>query len=162
MPKTEERKSSAENAVERFHLANNELKAFMEDPDIREIMGELERLVEARNQTLDTAVRAIKSQLQKLDQDKLVIQGLGAQKKYKRWYDTEFLANALPAAQSDLILTERTVYELDQAKLEQLARQGEIDNEIVRNAFHEEEQAPAALPGTPKPYYLPALPVHDD
>jgi len=157
-----ERQTNAERAAQRFKEAHEALQEFLNDREIRPILQELEQLVVARNQALDTAMRAIKGELRSLDQDKLVLEGLGAQKKFKRWYDTDFLARALPAEQADLILTEKIVYELDQARLEQLARQGEIDNEIVRAAFREEEQAPAALPGTPKPYDLPSLPVIDE
>jgi hypothetical protein len=154
-----DRPNAAQRSVHRFTAADNDLKEFLADSTIRDIMSQFEHLVQLRNQALDEAVRAVKQELRNLDQDRLVIDGIGAQKKYKRWYDPEFLANALPAEQSDLILTEKTVYELDQDRLEQLARQGEIDNEIVRRAFHEEEQAPAALPGTPKAYVIPSLPV---
>jgi hypothetical protein len=106
-------------------------------------------------------MRAIKSQLQRSDQDRLVIDGLGAQKKYKRYYDAEFLAKALPAEQTDEFMTERIVYDVDKERLEQLLRQGEIDNETVELAYREEEQNPANLPGSPKPYILPALPVSE-
>lgn len=157
-----ERQTNAERSAQKFKEAHEALQEFLNDPEIRPILQEFETLVTTRNQALDTAMRAIKGELRNLDQDKLVFEGLGAQKKYKRWYDTEFLARALPAEQADLVLSERVVYDLDQARLEQLARQGEIDNEIVRAAFHEEEQAPAALPGTPKPYEIPSLPVIDE
>lgn len=155
----ENRESVAERAVAQFHQAREALNSFLADPDIRDLLLELEHLVSEHNQRLDSAMRAIKNELQRMDQDKLVINGLGAQKKYKRYYDAEFLAAALPAEQSDEILTEKIVYELDKERLEQLLRQGEIDNETVEKAYHEEEQNPANLPGTPKPYALPALPV---
>lgn len=157
-----ERQTNAERAAVKFKEAHEALQEFLNDVEIRPILQEFESLVNIRNQALDTAMRAIKSELRNMEQDKLVMEGLGAQKKYKRWYDTEFLARALPAEQADLVLSERVVYDLDQARLEQLARQGEIDNEIVRAAFHEEEQSPAALPGTPKPYEIPSLPVIDE
>lgn len=160
MPK-QQQQSGAERAVTRFQQADGELKSFLSDDAIRDIMLEYENLVNTRNQALDDAMRAVKSELRTLDQDKLVMEGLGAQKKYKRWYDTEFLAKALPADQAELVLTEKVVYELDQDRLEQLSRQGEIDNNIVRNAYREEEQAPAALPGSPKPYIIPVIPVKD-
>jgi transposase len=137
------------------------VKEFMSDPDIRALLQELETLVERRNVTLDEAMRSVKNELRGMDQDKLIIDGLGAQKKFKRWYDAEFLSNTLPSAQADLVLTEKVVYELNQELLEQLTRQGEVDGRIVQNAYREEEQAPAALPGSPKAYILPLLPVND-
>jgi hypothetical protein len=147
--------------VQRFREADNAVKEFMSDPDIRALLEELDVLVTRRNATLDEAMRAVKNELRGMDQDKLIIDGLGAQKKFKRWYDTEFLSNALPSAQADLVLTEKVVYELNQELLEQLTRQGEVDGRIVQNAYREEEQAPAALPGCPKAYVLPILPVDD-
>lgn len=155
----EERESVAERAVRSFNEAKDTLLEFLSDPEIRELLLEHEHLVKEHNQALDQAMRAIKSELRTLDQDKLIIDGLGAQKKYKRYYDPDFLANALPAEQADLVLTEIVTYKVDREVLEQMTRQGEVDNEIVEKAFHEEEQNPANLPGTPKPYTLPALPV---
>jgi hypothetical protein len=149
----------AERAVAFYHDAKDALNEFLADKEIRDILLELEDLVSDYNTKLDTAMRAIKTELGYLEQDKLIINGLGAQKKYKRYYDTEFLANSLPALQSEEFLTERVVYDLDKDRLEQLLRQGEIDNEIVEKAYHEEEANPANLPGTPKPYVLPGIPV---
>jgi len=152
--------SAAEVAVRRYRASEEELQEFLEDGDIYDILRTFARLVEVRNQTLDAAMRAVKTELRLLDQDKLIMDGLGAQKKYKRWYDADFLANSLPAAQAELILTERVVYDVDHTRLEQMARQGEVDNEIVRMAFREEEQAPAAMPGSPKPYVIPMIPLN--
>jgi hypothetical protein len=149
----------AERAVAFYHDAKDALNEFLSDKEIRDLLLEMEDLVNDHNAKLDAAMRAIKSDLMRLDQDKLVINGLGAQKRYKRYYDAEFLANALPADQSDEILTERIVYDLDKERLEQLMRQGEIDNEIVEKAYHEDEQNPSNLPGSPKPYSLPGIPV---
>jgi len=154
-------RSLAERAVEQFHDAEAQLREFLTDPDIHDLMQEFERRVDLRNQALDAAMRAIKGELRSSDKEKLVIQGLGAQKRYKRWYDTDFLANALPAEQADLILTEKITYEVNQTRLEQLARQGEINNEIVRESYRQEEMAPASMPGTPKEYILPAIPVNE-
>lgn len=155
----ENRESVAQRAVAQFNEAKDALQDFLADPEIRDLLLEMEQLVTEHNQRLDAAMRAIKSELRRLDQDKLIIEGLGAQKKYKRYYDAEFLAKALPAEQTDEFMTERIVYEIDKERLEQLMRQGEIDNETVEKAYHEEEQNPANLPGTPKPYVMPALPV---
>lgn len=155
----EERETVAQRAVAQFHEAKEALHDFLADVEIRDLLLEMSQLVTDHNMKLDAAMRAIKSELRRAETDKLVINGLGAQKKYKRYYDAEFLASALPANQSDEILTERIIYDLDTERLEQLLRQGEIDNEIVDKAYHEEEQNPANLPGTPKPYALPPLPV---
>lgn len=155
----EERQSVAERAVQAFHTARKALLEFLQDPEIRDIMLEYEHLVSDHNQKLDQAMRSIKSELRGLEQDKLIIDGLGAQKKWKRYYDGEHLANALPAEQADLVLTETIVYQVNREILEQMLRQGEVDSEIVAQAYHEDEQNPANLPGTPKPYEIPALPV---
>jgi hypothetical protein len=154
-----ERRTAADRAVDDFLAAKEELEAFMKDDEIREILMEMDRLVADYNSKLDTATRQVKSQLRTMDQQKLLIKGIGAQKKMKRWYDVEHLANALPADQSELILTERVTYDLDIQLLEQLRRQGEINNDIVAESYHEEEQNPSAMPGTPKPYTMPAIPV---
>lgn len=155
----ENKRTAADRAVDDFLDAKEALDLFMQDEDIREILQEMAQLVADYNSTLDTATRLVKGELRKSPKNKLVIHGIGAQKKTKRWYDTEYLANTLPADQSDLILTEKITYELDVALLEQLRRQGEIDNDIVSDAYHEEEMNPSALPGTPKPYTIPAIPV---
>jgi hypothetical protein len=151
----------AERAVARFHEAKAALLEFLGDPELKDILLEYEQLVTNHNQELDAAMRAIKSELRGLDQDKLIIEGLGAQKKYKRYYDAEFLANTLPADQADEVLHEEIVYRVDKDRLDQLCRQGEIDNEIVDRAYHEDEQNPANMPGTPKAYAIPAIPLDD-
>jgi len=151
----------AERAVASYEESQQELEAFLRDPDIRDILLELEQLVNRRNAALDQAIRTVKNELRTSDRTKLLIGTIGAQKKFSRWYDVEFLANSLPANQAELVLTEKVVYELDEALLDQMTRQGEVDNEIVRRAFHEEEMAPANMPGTPKPFVIPAIPVRD-
>ena len=155
--------SPAERAVARYQEAKETLDAFLSDPDIREILLEMEEHVKRHNETLDRATRAVKTQLRTSEHDKLIIGDIGAQKKFKRWYDAEFLASALPADQFESVLrSEKVVYELDVERLEQLARQGEIDNDLVQKSYHEKEQNPANLPGTPKPYNPPPLPVLDE
>jgi len=151
----------AEKAVKKFDKASEALDAFLGDPEIRDLMEEFTQLVLEYNQELDSASRAVKAQLKTSTQKKLVIGSFGAQVKYKRWYDTNMLASALPAEQTDEILTEKVVYTLDEKKLDQLLRQGEIDSKIVQEAYHETEQNPANMPGTPKPYNIPALPVRN-
>jgi len=159
MKENKSRETPAERAVAFYNDARAALSEFLADKDIRDILLELEDLVAEHNARLDDAMRTIKSELRHMDQDKLVINGLGAQKKYKRYYDADFLVNTLPAIQSEEIITEKITYILDKERLEQLMRQGEIDNEIVQKAYHEEELNPTNLPGSPKPYVLPGIPV---
>jgi uncharacterized protein (UPF0216 family) len=151
----------AERAVASYEESQEELDAFLRDPDIRDILLELEQLVNRRNAALDQAVRTVKNELRTSDRAKLLIGTIGAQKKWRRWYDVDFLANALPADQAELVLTETVIYELDEALLDQMTRQGEVDNQVVQKAFHEEELPPANMPGTPKPFIMPAVPVRD-
>jgi len=162
MKKTSTKPSAAERAVADYRAREDELEEFMKDADNREIIEELYALVNARNGALDTAMRQLKSELQRSELDKLTIEGMGAQKKYKRFYNGELLANLLPANQSDEILTETVIYTVDKDRLETLLRQGEIDAEIVRRAYVEELQNPANMPGTPKAFTLPPLPVLSD
>lgn len=159
---SEEEPTGAERAVANYREAQEVLDAFLRDPEIRDILEELTHLVTEHNRTLDSAIRAVKGELHASDRTRLVIDGIGAQKKMKRWYDVDHLAEALPAEQSDLILTEKIVYELNKEILDQMLRQGEVDERIVAQAYHEEEQQPSNLPGTPKPYELPPLPVTDE
>jgi hypothetical protein len=159
--KKPEQEFESEPVVARFHNSEAELKAFFKDPEVKAVMEELTTLVERRNSSLDEAIRSVKSELQRLDRDKLTIDGIGAQKKYRRWYDAEFLANHLPGDQARLVITEKLVFEVNVDVLEQMSRQGEIDNNIVREAYREEQQNPASMPG-PKPYILPALPMGDE
>lgn len=149
----------AEQLVAEFEGAKTALTQFLKDQDVRNMLAELYQLVDDHNRALDQAVRGVKSQLRTSDQQRLVIGVIGAQKKLRRWYDVEHLARALPAEQADAILTEKVVYELNEEVLSQMVRQGEVDNEIVAQAYHEEEQDPSSMPGTPKPYNLPPLPV---
>lgn len=151
--------NGAKKLVDSWQKARDELDAFLKDPEVRDVLLELNDLINKHNEQLDAAVRAVKSAVKTSNQDKLVVGCIGAQKKYKRYYDADFLANALPADQADEVLTEKVIYTLDTQRLEQLLRQGEIDREIVQSAFHEEEMNPASMPGTPKPFSMPHLPV---
>jgi hypothetical protein len=154
--------TAAERAVARFNEAKDALHNFLKDPDIKEVLEEMEHLVEQYNQKLDDAVRQVKSSLAHSDQNKLFIDGIGAQKKFKRFYDADYLANTLPADQFDEFGTERIVYDLDLDRLEQLVRQGEVDGMIVEESRRVEEQNPSNMPGTPKPFVIPAIPVGDE
>jgi hypothetical protein len=156
---TTEPLSAANISAARYRRAETELETFLKDPNIREVMQELYQLVEERNATLDEAIRNIKSELQRTDQAQLVFEGLGAQKRHKRWYDTDFLAEHLPHNQAQLVLTSHLEWELNQTLLEQLLRQGELDSTVVKQAYHDEPDSPAVLPGTPKPFTLPPLPI---
>ena len=156
---TEQPLSAAGISAARYRRAEAELEGFMKDPDVKDVLQELYQLVEERNATLDEAIRNIKSELQRTDQPQLVVEGLGAQKRHKRWYDANFLAENLPHNQAELVLTSHLEWELNQTLLEQLLRQGEVDTEIVKKAFHDDVESPAVLPGTPKPFVLPPLPI---
>ena len=159
--RVDDEQSPAERAVNRYQLSQEELEAFLHDPDIKAAMIELNRLVEDRNAALDAAGRAVKQQLLTSDRDKLVVGSFGAQKKVSRWYDGEYLADNLPVNQSELVLEEILTYKVKVDALEQLARQGEIDNEIVRLAYHEEPPTAAMMPGAPKPYIIPVVKEED-
>ncbi|CAB4131699.1 hypothetical protein UFOVP276_86 [uncultured Caudovirales phage] len=151
--------TTAKRNARKYKEIEEELKAFLKDPDIRPILEELYDLVKRRNELLDVAIRDVKSELQRSDHRQLVYDGIGAQKKTERYYDTDFLAEHLPVGQADLVLSRKITYELNQPMLEQMVRQGEVDNDIVRQAYHEKAQTPSAMPGTPKPFALPALPM---
>lgn len=150
--------SSASRNARRFKETDEELRAFMKDPSFRPMLEEFYALVEQRNLILDEAVRDVKAELQRSDRHQLVYGAIGAQKRVSRYYDTDFLSEHLPVGQADLVLSRKVTYELNQPLLEQMLRQGEVDPHIVRDAYHEDAQNPAAMPGTPKPFSLPALP----
>jgi hypothetical protein len=146
----------AKKAAEKYQKSEEELSKFIEDPELHGIIEQFHKLVTERNQTLETAVKLIKYALSAGDEKSLELQGLGAQKKTKTWYDVEFLVNNLTAEQAMLFLTEVIVYNIDVPKLEQLVRQGEVDQNIVSKAYHQEFST-AIMPGMPKPYSLPPL-----
>lgn len=147
--------------VDRYNEADKELGAFLKDPEVNSLLNELRRLVEDRNTLLDEAVRAVKSELQRSDQNKLFVDGIGAVKKHKKYYDAKMLAEQLPVRQFRLFAKERVEYDINVEALEQLMRQGEVDQAIVSEAYHVDEQAPASMPGNPKPYTLPPIPQED-
>lgn len=153
-PKDDEPRSK--KIVQKFWNAKEELDAFLNDPDVQEFLHEFSRLATGYNQTLDEALRAVKTELSASSKDRLVVEGLGAQKKTRRYYDVSFLIDNLPIAQWKEFITERIVHDLDTPKLEQLLRQGDVDDDIVRKSYHE-EQLGASLPGTPKPIILPPI-----
>jgi len=146
-----------DKAVQAFREAERNLQEFMASPEARPILEEYSMLIAEYNEKLDAAIRAMKSEAQKTDSDKLIVDGLGVQKRYKRWYDGDILAKSLPSDIADEVLTEKVVYEVDKERLEQLVRQGEVDNNIVKMAFKEEASI-TMMPGMPKPYVIPAVP----
>lgn len=159
--KTEQaEKTAAERAVDRYESAQATLDAYIRD--VRDIMIDLQQLVEDRNAALDAAQRAVKQQLLQGEQDKLVVRGFGAQKKISRWYDGELLARELPESQADLILKEEIIWHVNVETLQQLLRQGEIDSGIVQLAYHEEAPTASLMPGAPKPYTLPVVPLDEE
>lgn len=140
--------TAGERAVKKFSKTKTELREFMNDND--DFIQELRRLVEGYNASIREAVHAMKSQLRDLEQSRLVIGEFGVMKKRREWWDGEFLAASIPADKRELFLTERISYEVDVSKLEQLMRQGEIDNEIAGQAFHQDDPSLSLMPGCPK------------
>lgn len=138
----------AERAVRKFGAAKTELREFMDEND--DFVQELRRLIEGYNAGIREAVHALKSQLKESDQARLVIGEFGVMKKRREWWDGHVLAVNVPKDKQELFLEEKIVYEVDVSKLEQLMRQGEIDAEIARQAFHEEEPSLSLMPGSPK------------
>jgi hypothetical protein len=148
----------AEKDVKSFSSAKKKLEEFLSYEDVREIYAELVSMVNRYNHTLDEALRSVKSAVQASNKSRLAIDGIGANKRTKRWYDPDVLMNNLDEDLLDAILTEKISYDVDKDELEKLVRQGEIDEELVRLAYKEEEQSPAVMSGTPKPFKLPDLP----
>ena len=150
------------NAVQKYKDAAQALSDYMQDEGVHEVLQEYASYIEDYNMLLDAAIRAVKTQLRASNKRKLTVGGLGAQKKMKRWYDIDVLSDKLPAKQSELFLTEKVIYELDENALNDAVRQGAVDIGIVQKAYHEVEQNPSNLPGTPKPYSIPALVMNDE
>lgn len=140
--------TAAERAVRKFGEAKTELRGFMDDND--DFVQELRRLIEGYNAGIRESVHALKSQLKDSEQSRLVIGEFGVMKKRREWWDGQALAASVPEDKRELFLMEKVVYEVDVTKLEQLLRQGEIDNDIVRQAFHEDAPSLSLMPGSPK------------
>jgi hypothetical protein len=160
-PKTEE-PSFAAKVVRKFKEAEDRLTQFMRDPDVRELLQQYHDLVLQRNEQLGEAVRAVKSELSRSDRAKLLIEGIGAQKKYGYKYDIDHLRAYLPPEQVAMIITEETVYNLNVEDLTRLVRQKEIDETIVRQAYKEAPAGVASMPGTPKVYEMPPLALEEE
>lgn len=154
--------SFAEKAVRKYKEAEQELTEYMRDPEVLDILRQFRELVEARNERLLSAVQAVKADLGRSDQNKLFVNGIGAQKRTKSVYDIDHLRAYLPRKQQELVITERTVYDLNVEDLTRLVRQGEIDRDVVEQAYHEEPAGVASMPGTPKAWELPPLPLEED
>ena len=152
----------AERAVKKYRESEQELAAFMQEPDVKLVLLQYHDLIQRRNEELDEAIRSVKSELQRSERDRLFIDGIGAQKKIHTYYDVDYLRAYLPPDQLQLVVTERTVYDLHVEDLVRLVRQGEIDENIVRQAHKEETQNPASLPGTPKPWSVPTIAAEED
>jgi HPt (histidine-containing phosphotransfer) domain-containing protein len=138
----------AEKAVHKFGGAKNELREFMDDND--DFIQELRRLIENYNAGIREAVHALKSQLKESDLARLVVGEFGVMKKRREWWDGQALAASVPQDKQELFLAAKTIYEVDVSKLEQLLRQGEIDADIARQAFHEDDPSLSLMPGSPK------------
>lgn len=145
MPK---KKTAAQVAVNRFEEAQEELRSFMKDND--EFIDELRRLVDEHNATLKEAQVALKGELKRSDDDRLVVGQLGVQKKRKEFWDGNALASLFPAALSELFLEEHVSYEVNVTKLEQMIRHGEIDRDRAFKAFERKTPTLAMMPGCPK------------
>lgn len=154
--------TAAERAVKQYRAVENDLERFMKDPEVRDTLLQYHDLITKRNERLDEAVHTVKQELQQSDKAKLFIDGIGAQKRTRVYYDIDHLRAYLPPEQLSLVVTERVVYDLNTDDLVRLARQGELDSEVVRQAYKEEAQTPASLPGTPKPWVIPAITMEDD
>lgn len=146
----------AQKAAAQFKEAEAELRAFMEDPGTLELLQQYHTLVQARNEKLTAAVQAAKSELSRSSKDKMQFESIGVLKKHKLTYDVNFLREHLPAEQAALIITERTVYELNTEELTRLVRQEEIDKAVVQQACTD-QSALSIVPGTPKVWELPPL-----
>jgi|GEM_PF-3812894 len=140
--------SPTQRAVAKFGLAKTALREFMDEND--DYVQELRRLIDDYNACIREAVHALKSQLRDSEQNRLVVGEFGAMKRRREWWDGHILANSVPRDKQELFLTAKTVYEVDVSKLEQLLRQGEIDADIARQAFHEDEPTISLMPGSPK------------
>jgi|WetSurMetagenome_2_1015567.scaffolds.fasta_scaffold470907_2 hypothetical protein len=154
--------SFAQKAVRKYKEAEEELTEYMRDPDVLDILRQFHKLVEVRNERLLSAVQSVKADLTRSEQNKLYVDGIGAQKRTKGAYNIDHLRAYLPRKQQELVITERTVYDLNTEDLNRLVRQGEIDRDIVEQAYHEESAGVASMPGTPKAWELPPLPPEED
>lgn len=148
MTKKKPKKSAAEVAVGRFEAAQGDLRKFMEDND--EFIDELRRLVDEHNATLKEAQVALKGELKRSDDDRLVVGQLGVQKKRKEFWDGNALAALFPARISELFLEEHVSYEVNVTKLEQMIRHGEVDRDKAFKAFEQKSPTMAMMPGCPK------------
>lgn len=140
--------TSAEKASERFEAAQSELREFMNDNG--ELIDELRRLIENYNASLKEASVAVKGQLKNSPEDRLVVGQFGAMKKRNEKWDGTALAAMFPARVSEIFLQEIVSYEVNVTKLEQLIRQGEVDQEKAYKALHIGSPTLSMMGGCPK------------
>jgi len=153
----EETASYTARAVARFRTAEKALAAFMADPDNVEILDQYSELIAERNSCLDATIKVLKSDIQRSDKDKLVVDGLGVQKRVRTEYDVDVLRESLPKDKQDLCITKRVVYDLDENQLLALVRMEEVDKKVVEKARRETQQI-AVIPGMPKAWIVPPMP----
>lgn len=142
------KKVTAEKAVKRFEQAQGELREFMTDNE--DFIIELRRLVDEHNATLREAQMALKGELKRSDENRLVIGQLGVQKRRKEYWDGDALAALFPGVVTEMFLEEHITYEVNVSKLEQMIRQGEIDRDKAFKAFEQKTPTLSMMPGCPK------------
>ena len=142
------RPTAAEQASERFELAYADLNTFMREND--EFVDELRRLIDDHNAAIKEAATAVKNELKKSDQNKLVVGRFSVIKKRKEFWDGMELAELIPGKISQHFLTEKLSYEVNVTVLDQMIRQGEVDRNEVYKAFHQNAPTLALTPGAPK------------
>lgn len=140
--------SMAQLAVRDFEKAQEELKGFQEENE--EFTDELRRLVDNFNAACVQASKTVKAELSASDQHKLVHGQFGAQKVNRDRYDGHILASLIPEEIHKLFLSKRVDYLVDQTKLEELLRQGEVDRDLVDRSFKQDPPTIKMMPGCPK------------
>lgn len=148
-------KSGAQLAVELYEEAKTNLEEFLAEPDYKDVLREFETLIQARDERLDAAVREVKSELLLSDANALTVGEFSAQKRTKRYYDANYLADNIPVNVFRMFAKERLEYDIDTDTLEQMVRQGDLDFDLVKAAFKEEKPTAVAGPKNPKPFVIP-------
>lgn len=151
--------SFAERAVNRYNEADARIQEFMSNPEIVEMLHEYHSLINERNSCLDEAIRAVKSELQRSPDDKILINGIGAQKRVSTDYDVEILRAEIPKDKRDIFMSRKITYEVNKDILMQLVQMQEVSKDVVDKARSTKESI-ASMPGTPKVYSLP--PLHNE
>jgi len=146
------RAETAKGAVKRFEKARDALHEFMDDND--DFMDELRSLVDDYNVSLKEATTSIKAELKNSDKKKLIIGPLGALKKRTQVWDGTELARLFPARISQHFLTEKVTYLVDEERLDQMIRQGELDRDKAFKAYSEKPPTLSLIAGCPKALVL--------